>query len=83
MKVGYKWVYNNTLHGRVILMVHSPGQTSTVVIREAKQMHIRITCACNVDPLTPHFYTVNCKIGVYRSIHQFLIFVINIDLRYT
>ena len=34
-------------------------------------VHIRITCPCVLNPLTPHFYY--SKIGVNRDIHNFLI----------
>ena len=36
--------------------------------------NIRITCPCNVHPLTTHFYY--SKIGVYRGKHYFLIFAL-------
>ena len=36
---------------------------------------IRNTCPCDSYPLTPHFYNYN-KIGVYRGIHNFLIFAL-------
>ena len=42
---------------------------------------IRITCLCNEDPLTPHFY-IN-KTGVYRGIHFFLFLLLNIDCGYS
>ena len=33
---------------------------------QGKLLHIRITCPCNVDPLTPHFYIVKLGFtGVY------------------
>ena len=35
---------------------------------------IMLTCPCNVDPLTPHFYIV--KLGFTGGIHYFLIFVL-------
>ena len=35
---------------------------------------IRITCLCDLYPLTPHFYIVNW--GLHRGIHNFLIFAL-------
>ena len=51
---------------------------TTSIVKEAAYilLHLtvfRLTCMCNVDPLTPHFYS---KIGVYRGIHYFLIFAL-------
>ena len=37
-----------------------------------RNVHIRITCPCNVYPLVPHFYIE--KTGVCRGIPIFLIF---------
>ena len=38
------------------------------------QAAIMLTCPCNEDPLTPHFYIG--KTGVYRGIHYFLNFAL-------
>ena len=39
------------------------------------------TCPCNVEPLTPQH--LHSKTGVYRGIHYFLIFALNIDFWYS
>ena len=37
-------------------------------VKEDREVHnILLTCACNIDPLTPHFCIV--KLGFYRGIH--------------
>ena len=35
------------------------------------RFYIMLTCPCDLDPLTPHFYI---KTVFYRGIHYFLIF---------
>ena len=40
-----------------------------------------ITCPCNVYPLTVPGTFINCKIGVYRGLHYFLIFALKHRLR--
>ena len=40
-----------------------------------KFLHIIITCPCNVDPLTPHFYVVKLGFtGVYIIFFFFLLY---------
>ena len=41
--------------------------------------HIMLTCLCNVEPLTPHYYIE--KTGVNRGIQYFLIFALKHRLR--
>ena len=42
--------------------------------KSAVAAFIGITCPCDLYPLTPNFYIV--KLGVYRGIHNFLIFAL-------
>ena len=40
---------------------------------QGKLLHIRITCPCNVDPLTPHFYIVKLGFTGVNIIFLFLL----------
>ena len=58
--------------GKNLHMYTKREQILAVDIQKERE-HIRITCPCNEDPLTPHFYIV--KLG-FTGVFIFLLFLL-------
>ena len=62
-----------------VCLLYDPVNNETMS-RRSLNKHIRITCPCDLYLLHPTLYS---KIGVYRGLHNFLIFALNIDCGYS
>ena len=68
------WELSNAMETRVLIR-SCPTQNAVFPLPQYTWLrNIRITCPCDLYPLTPHFYIA--KLGVYRGKHYFLIFAL-------
>ena len=73
----FKWISKQNFH----LIMESEGWATYFVSYVYSLEYIMLTCPCNEDPLTPHFYIV--KLG-FTGVYIFFLFLLqNIDCGYS